>query len=208
MCVGARSRILVSTSFSEKFEVKVGFEVKVTRDQSAVHHSPGSTLTQILCRMSMENVLCRWSGCCSWNVEGLMTKMPVHREMIRSQRYWMWTCGKTKVMISSRDTIHTTPLNVLVQYAGNVLRGTWSSLVDVGFGFAKSVLISQVDWLKILILGGGCLVNAQASDGRHCVEFQLIDSKLDVVDNIIYLGDFICPVGGCDLASIKRCCSA
>ena len=59
MCVGARSRILVSTFFSEKFEVKVGFEVKVTRDQSAVHHSPGSTLTQILCRMSMENVLCR-----------------------------------------------------------------------------------------------------------------------------------------------------
>ena len=145
MCVGARSRILVSTFFSEKFEVKVGFEVKVTRDQSAVHHSPGSTLTQILCRMSMENVLCRWSGCCSWNVEGLMTKMPVHREMIRSQRYWMWTCGKTKVMISSRDTIHTTPLNVLVQYGGNVLRGTWSSLVDVRFGFAKSVLISQVD---------------------------------------------------------------
>ena len=51
------------------------------------------------------------------------------------------------------------------------------------------------------------LVNAQASDGRPCVEFQLIDSKLDVIDNFVYLGDFICPVGGCDLASIKRCCS-
>ena len=29
----------------------------------------------------------------------------------------------------------------------------------------------------------------QAIDGRPCVEVQLADGKLDVVDNFVYLGD-------------------
>ena len=41
--------------------------------------------------------------------------------------------------------------NILVQYPGKVLEITQSS-VDVRFGFTKSVPISQVDQLKILIL--------------------------------------------------------
>ena len=34
-----------------------------------------------------------------------------------------------------------------------------------------------------------CLGNAQATDGRPCVEVQLADGKLDVVDNFVYLRD-------------------
>ena len=45
-------------------------------------------------------------------------------------------------------------------------------------------------------------------DGRLCVEVQLADGKLDVVDSFICLGDCICPGGGCDLATIERCHSA
>ena len=53
-----------------------------------------------------------------------------------------------------------------------------------------------------------CLGNEQAIDGKPSVEVQLADGKLDVVDNFVYLGDGICPGEGCELATIKRCCSA
>ena len=53
-----------------------------------------------------------------------------------------------------------------------------------------------------------CLGNAQAIDVRPCVEVQLPDGKLDVLDNFLYLVDCICPDGGCELATIKRCHSA
>ena len=47
-----------------------------------------------------------------------------------------------------------------------------------------------------------CLGNTQAIDGKPCAEVQL------VVGNFVYLGDGNCLDGGCDLAIIKRCCSA
>ena len=53
-----------------------------------------------------------------------------------------------------------------------------------------------------------CLVNAQAIDGRPCVEVQLADGKFDVLDNFVYRGDCISPGGGCELATIKRYRSA
>ena len=53
-----------------------------------------------------------------------------------------------------------------------------------------------------------CLGNAWVIDGRPCVEVQLADGKLDVVDNFVYLGDCICRDGCCELATIKRCHSA
>ena len=34
----------------------------------------------------------------------------------------------------------------------------------------------------------------------------IAEVKLDVVDNFLYLGDCICPVGGWELATIKICC--
>ena len=48
----------------------------------------------------------------------------------------------------------------------------------------------------------------QTIDGRPCLEVQLDDGKLDVVDNFVYLGDCICSSVGCELATIKRCRSA
>ena len=40
-----------------------------------------------------------------------------------------------------------------MQYAGNMSGRNQSSVVDVRFGLTKSVLISQVDKFKMLILG-------------------------------------------------------
>ena len=51
---------------------------------------------------------------------------------------------------------------------------------------------------------GRCLGNARAIDARPCVEVQLADEKLDVVDNLVYLADCICAAGACELASIKK----
>ena len=48
-----------------------------------------------------------------------------------------------------------------------------------------------------------CLGTAQAIDGRLCTEVQL-----DAVDNFVYPDDCICPGGGFELATIKRCHSA
>ena len=49
-----------------------------------------------------------------------------------------------------------------------------------------------------------CLGNARAIHGKPCVEIQLSDGNLDVVDNFVYLGECIYPAGGCELATIKR----
>ena len=54
-----------------------------------------------------------------------------------------------------------------------------------------------------------CLGNVRAIDRRRpYVEVQLAAYKFDLVDNFVYLGDCICPGGGCELATIKRCHSA
>ena len=50
-----------------------------------------------------------------------------------------------------------------------------------------------------------CLGNARVIDGRPCTEVQLADNKLDVLENFVYLGGYICSDGGCELATIKRC---
>ena len=80
--------------------------------------------------------------------------------------------------------------------------------MDVCFGFKNCSdipgrLIEDPDFRSTR-----CLGNAQAIDGRTCVEVQLADGKLDVVDNFYYLGDCICLGGGCELATINRCNSA
>ena len=49
-----------------------------------------------------------------------------------------------------------------------------------------------------------CLGNAWPIEGRPCVEVQLADDKLDVVDNFLYLSDCICPGEGCELATIAK----
>ena len=50
--------------------------------------------------------------------------------------------------------------------------------------------------------------NACEIDGKPCVQVQLADGKHGVVENFVYLGDCICPGGSCELATIKRFCSA
>ena len=57
MYVGAENRTCVNSSFSEEFEVKFGGTTEISIKSSAVHFSPGSTLTLISCMMSMENAL-------------------------------------------------------------------------------------------------------------------------------------------------------
>ena len=74
-----------------------------------------------------------------------------------------------------------------MQYAGKVSGRTQSSVVDVHFGFTKSVDIP------------GRLVEDRDLRCRRCV---------GNAQAILYLGDCICPGGGCELATLKRCCFA
>ena len=80
-----------------------------------------------------------------------------------------------------------------MQYAGKLSGRIRSSVVDAQFEFIFGQFGQSSFW---------------AIDGKPCVEVQLTDSKLDVVDNFVYLRDCICPGGGCELATIKRCRSA
>ena len=85
-----------------------------------------------------------------------------------------------------------------MQYAGKVSERSQSSIVDVRFHKKCSDipgrLVEDPDFRC-----RRCLGNARAIDGRPCVEVQLADRKLDVVNNFVYLGDCICPGGGCEL---------
>ena len=47
-----------------------------------------------------------------------------------------------------------------------------------------------------------CLGLARPIDSSHNTEIQIDDDKLDVVDRFCYLGDILCPGGGCELSSI------
>ena len=53
-----------------------------------------------------------------------------------------------------------------------------------------------------------CLGLARPIDNRPTVEIEIDDDKLEVVDCFCYLGDMICPGGGCELSSITRIRSA
>ena len=85
-----------------------------------------------------------------------------------------------------------------------------SSVVDVRFDFTKSFLIYVPGRLvkDPDFRCRRCLGNARAIDRRLCVKDQFANGKLDLVDNFVHLGDCICPGGGCELATIKRCRSS
>ena len=110
-----------------------------------------------------------------------------------------------------------------MQYAEKVSKRTQSSVVDVHFGYTKCYSISvrlvedvHFGFTKCYSISGRlvedpdfrcrrCLGNVRTTDGRPCVEVQLGDEKLDVVDNFVHLGKCVCPGGCCELATIKRC---
>ena len=50
-----------------------------------------------------------------------------------------------------------------------------------------------------------CLGTARAIDGRHSLEVEVGNEKLEVVPEFCYLGDMLSAGGGCELAAITRC---
>ena len=204
--VGARSRTRVNSSFSEEFEVKVG-----------VHR--GLILRPLPFIIVLEALSRKCCVGCPWEMlyagdlvilaetfEGLMRKMAVWKNGLESRGLKV-NMGKTKLMISGRD-LHT--LQSSGKYPCAVCRKgvRKNSIFCSGCLFwvhkkcsnIPSRLVEDPDFRC-----RRCLGNAQAIDGRPCVKVQLADGKLDVVDNFVYLGDSICPGGGCELATIKRC---
>ena len=117
--------------------------------------------------------------------------------------------GKTKVMISGRD-LHTLQTSDKYPYAvfrkgvrkTSIFCSGCSLLVHRKCSNIPGRLSKDPDFRC------GCLGNAKAIDGRPCVEVQLADGKVDVVDNFVYLGDCICPGGDWELVTIRRCRSA
>ena len=90
-----------------------------------------------------------------------------------------------------------------MQNAEKVLRRTQSPVADVRSGFTK--MCSEIPGKLVEDPDFRCryLGNTRVIDGRHYVEVQLAYGKLDVLDNFVYLGDYTCPGGGCELATIK-----
>ena len=50
-----------------------------------------------------------------------------------------------------------------------------------------------------------CLGTKRAIDGRHSLEVEVGNEKLEVVPEFCYLGDMLSAGGGCELAAITRC---
>ena len=141
--------------------------------------------------------------------EGLMTKMAGWKNGLESKGLKV-NMGKTKVMISGKD-LHT--LQTSGKYPCAVCRkGVGkNSIFCSGCSFWVHKKCSSIPGRLVEdpdFRCRRCLGNAQAIDGRSCVEAQLADGKLDVVDNFVYLGDYICLGGGFELATINRCHSA
>ena len=118
--------------------------------------------------------------------------------------------GKTKVMISGRNvhTLQTSGKYPCAVYKKGVGK---NSIFCCGCLFWVHKKCSNIAGRLVEDPDFRCrrgLGNTQVIDGRPCVDVQLADGKLDVVDNFVYPGDCICPGGGCELATIKRCCSA
>ena len=114
---------------------------------------------------------------------------------------------KTKVMISGRD-LHT--LQTSGKYSCAICRKEVgkNSIFCSGCSFWVHKKCSNIPGRIVEdpdFRCRRCLGNAWEIDGRPCVEVQLADGKLDVVDDFVYLGHCICPGGGCELTNIKRC---
>ena len=140
--------------------------------------------------------------------EGVMTKMTVWKNGLESKGLKV-NMGKTKVMILGRDlhTFRTSgkyPCTVCRKGVGknSIFCSVCSLWVHKKCCDIPGRLVEDPDFRCRT-----CLGNARAINGRRCVEFQLADGKLDVVDNFNYLSDCICPGRGCEFATIKRCCS-
>ena len=102
--------------------------------------------------------------------------------------------GKTKVMVSGRG-LHT--LQTSGKYPCAVCRKgvPKNSIFCSGCSFWVHKKCSNNPGRLVKdpnFRCGRCLGNARAIDRRPCVEVQLADRKIDVVDNFVYLGDCIC----------------
>ena len=138
-----------------------------------------------------------------------MTKIGVWKNGLESKGL-MVTMGKTKVIISGRD-LHT--LQTHSKYPCAIFRKEVgkNSIFCGGCSFWVHKKCFDIPGRIVedsYFRCRRCLVNAQTIDERPCVEVQLADGQLDVVDNFGFLGDCICPVGGCELTTTKRLCSS
>ena len=90
---------------------------------------------------------------------------------------------KSKFMISGKD-FHT--FQTSGKYPCAVCRkGVEKNLIFCsGCSFSMSSLFEDPDFSC-----RRCLGNARPIDGRPCVEVQLAEGKLDVVDNFVYLSE-------------------
>ena len=114
--------------------------------------------------------------------------------------------GISKVMISGRD-FHT--LQTSGKYSCAVCRkgvGSnsifWSGCLPCVHKKCSDIpgrLVEDPD-----IRCDRCLGNARPINGRPCVEVHRADGKIDVVTNFVYLGDCICPGGGCKFNTVMR----
>ena len=167
-----------------------------------------SVLSPLLFIIVLESVSHEFRVGCQWEMlyaddlvilvetfEDLMTKMALRKNGLESNGLKV-NMGKTKVMISGRD-LHT--LQTSGKYPSAVCRKgvKKNSIFCSGCSFwvhkkcrlgRPGSIVKDPDFRC-----SRCLGNAHAIDGGPCVEVQLADGELDVVNSFVYLGDCICP---------------
>ena len=198
-----RSRVRVGDGYSEEFGVGVG-----------VHQ--GSVLSPLLFIIVLEALSREFRTGCPWELlyaDDLMISAGSMEELLVKVKTWKTemekkglrvNMGKTKIMESGIN------LDVLKKSGKNPCG---ACLTGVGRTNAiqcdgcKCWVHKKCSGIKGRLLRESeftcarCLGTARAIDGRHSLEVEVGNQKLEVVPEFCYLGDMLSAGGGCELAA-------
>ena len=205
MYQNARSQVRVNNVLSDVFDVKVG-----------VHQ--GSVLSPLLFIIVLEALSREFRISCPWELlyaDDLVVIADTMDELLHRLEEWKKhleakglrvNMGKTKVMISGKD-LHSLrdsgkhPCGVCRKGVGrnSILCSGCQLWVHKKCSGIKGKLTADPSYKC-----KRCMGLCRPVDGRPVKQVSLVDSKLDVVESFRYLGDELCPGGGCELATIAR----
>ena len=185
MYQNARSQVRVNNLFSDVFDVQVG-----------VHQ--GSVLSPLLFIIVLEALSREFRTSCSWELlydddlvliadamDELLSKLGNWKKHLEAKGLRV-NMGKTKIMISGKN-LHS--LRDSGKHPCGVCRK--------GVGSTSILCCGCQLWIHKKCSG----IKGKLTAENHVT---LEGSKLNVVESFGYLGDELCPGGGCELATIAR----
>ena len=205
MYQNARSQVRVNNLFNDVFDVQVG-----------VHQ--GSELSPLLFITVLEALSREFRTSCPWELlyaddlvliadtmDELLSKLGNWKKHLEAKGLRV-NMGKTKIMISGKN-LHSLrdsekhPCGVCRKGVGSnsILCCGCQLWIHKKCSGIKGKLTADLSykWTR-------CMGLCRPIDGRPENHVTLEGSKLDAVESFRYLGDELCPSGGCELATITR----